>query len=95
MKLFLLVEADFISTDFVCPTPGRHALLTRWQEKHHTGGYHDVPDRVCVVVVVVCLSEDVHTQADECRYDAGNQEENPALPCGWITLTTFYTPINL
>lgn len=95
MKLFLLIQTQFISTEFVWPAPGRRVLLARRQEEHHAGGHHDVPDRVCVVVVTVGLSEGVHAQPDERRYDAGDQEENPALPGGRITLTTLHATINL
>lgn len=66
-----------------------------WQEEHHTAGHHDVPDAVCVVVVLIRFREDVHRQADDGSGYAGEQIENPALPGGRVALPALHSSVDL
>lgn len=80
VKIHFLIFAPAVAADFVGPAPGGNVFLSRREEEDHACGHHDMPYGVCVVVVAVGLSEDVHTHSNQSRHNARQQEQNPAAP---------------
>lgn len=77
VEFILAAVAECVSTDAGCPAPAprpvptlgpaeRLPVLLPWrQQEHHTGGHQDVPQWMCVVVVVLGLGENVQTHPDQ------------------------------
>lgn len=88
VELILLVLTERIPTDPRPPAPAEapapaqllHKLLLGGQQEDHAAGHQDVPDGVCVVVVVLRLGENVQAHPDEGAERSGEQEEDPAPP---------------
>ena len=97
--------AECVSTNPRPPAPGpAEALCPAWflpvfffgrQQKNHAACHQDVPQRVCVIVVVLCLRKDEHTDCDESAEGAGEQEEHPATPRGRVAVMTLHAAIHL
>lgn len=64
------------------PAPAQRLpfLLLGWKQEHHAGGHQDVPQRVSVEVVVLCLGKNVQAHPDQGTQRPGDEEEGPAFP---------------
>lgn len=88
VEILLVALTESVPTNPGAPAPAPSSapaqhlpVLLLWgQQEHHAAGHQDVPQRVCVVVVVLGLSENVQTYPNEGAERPGDQEEDPALP---------------
>lgn len=72
-----------------------HVFFLRGQQEHHTAGHQDVPQWVCVIVVVLSLCENVQTHSNHGADCPREKEEDPTLPGRRITMSTTDPAVHL
>lgn len=79
------------------PAPAQRLpfLLLGWKQEHHAGGHQDVPQRVRVEVVVLCLGKNIQAHPDQGTHRPGDEEQGPAFPRRWVAVPPPHPSIHL